>query len=132
MALLGARAACFGTSAAVVMVSRVLLAFGGAAVTDLGTHPAGLRMKIATTHQQPGRKGAGIGAVPVQPNAPGHHLDFFLGKAGCSTVLTGREAIQAGVETGLQFRADIHLHRHVDLRVESSSIENNLSRSCKG
>ena len=113
------------------MVSGMLLAFSGAALADFGAHPAGLGMQIAAAHQQPGREGAGVGAVTVKAHAPGHHLDVVLSQTGRGAVFAGGKAVQAGVDAGLQFRTDIHLHGHLNLRGEDLSIGGGLSEFCK-
>jgi hypothetical protein len=121
----------FSTLAAMIVMRRMLPALGGAAFTGLGAHLAGLRVQVAAAHRHPSGEGAGVGTVAVEAHAPGHHLDVVLCQTGGLAVLAGSEAVQAGIDAGLQFRTDNHLHVHLILRGEGLSREVRVSGSCK-
>ena len=129
-AALGAGPAGLSTLPAVVMVSGVLFALGCTTLAGLRTDPAGLWVQVTAAHQQPGGEGAGIRAVPVKTDAFDHHVDVVLSQARGRTVFAGRKAAQAGVNAGLQFGADVHARRHLNLPGETFSIKACRLNSC--
>lgn len=95
---LGAPATGFGALPAVVHMGRVLFALFGAGVTNLGAERADLPGKgAAAGHERHGRV-AQFGAVPVQFDTAGHHLNVLFLKTGLGAGVAGNGAVLTGVD----------------------------------
>lgn len=82
--------------AALAMVHFVFAAFGGAGAAD------GFRESGPAGHPARGQ-GTDIGAIAVEHDAPGHHFDILLLKAGACAMFAFLRALFAGADTFLVF-----------------------------
>lgn len=94
-----AAAAGFSALLAVLHVGPVLLALVAAGFADFRALAQQVLSVLRAAGHKAGRQGADIGAVAVEADAAGHHLDFLLAQAGGSAVFA---SIDAGIESGEQ------------------------------
>ena len=100
-ALFCAAAAGLGALAA-VLHRRMLLALLRARVADVGArfadHPGELAAAAHVAHGKP----ADCGAIDVERDAAGEHLDVLFAQAGSGAVVAGDGAGVAGIDAGLE------------------------------
>jgi hypothetical protein len=97
------------------MIHLVLAALLRAGISCVGTCIADIVAKLAVTRHVTCRKSAHLGAVHIEPDTAGHHLDILFGQAGNRTLVTCRSARIACVDTGLNLLLSHHdlLHAQV-------------------
>jgi hypothetical protein len=106
------------------MLGRVPATLGCARLTDLGAQPAELQRERAVPAHQGYRQAAEIGAVAVQADAPGHHLDVLLFETSVGAVLARGRALFTGFDAVLTFlmRHAARRRKTRASRLESTSI----------
>ena len=99
-ALLGTTSASF--RALLAMVCLVACAFLAAFLAYIGAHLADCTGELATSRHISGSEATNLGAVHIERDAAGHHLDILLLQTGCGTVVAGYGAVVTGIDAGLE------------------------------
>lgn len=94
-AFLGAAVAGIGAPLAVIHV--VFAAFFSTSVAYFGAQAAELLGELRVTRHELSRQNADVSAIPVEPDAPFHHLHVILLQAGSRAVFTFLGALQASL-----------------------------------
>ena len=88
--------------AILAMLSFMLGTLISACFAYLGAGLAYRTGKLAAACHEASRKTANLGAVDIEGNTVGHHLDVILPQAGAGACIAGGRAGVAGVDAGLE------------------------------